>query len=459
MRVALSSPFRLRKASKGVVVRSRFFHVAFALALAAPAILAQQAAAPTGSTFLTILNENFAVAQTELDLDLQAGPNNLTTSQVTARLEPNSVVLRDRALRPATFHVVELTYNPGPGGESEAGFEGMRAMPNPLEGPRSKPTLQWQIDSEKAQDLHADLVYVTGGLSWQAAYNAIISETSQAAGEQRADILGWVTLRNHAGADFPAARVRLMASESGKTPPEDFRPRGTATGIEAEENQIGQKSSEDFHFYDLGQMVRLAQGEVKEVEFLSAAGVNLSRAYVYDGASTNRERSYGGRVNEEQEYGLDETRTKVNIAEEFRNTTANHLGVPLPSGRLRLYRQTAGGQVDFIGEAIIPHSPSGDSVKIVSGDAPDVSGARTQTDFHVNGNGRTVDESFQIKLANHRAEPIAVTIVEHLYRGNTWDIAEKSAGYTKVDSHTIQFPVQVAAHGESTLTYSVRYSW
>jgi hypothetical protein len=55
------------------------------------------AAAQQGSerpTALTIYNQDFAVARVMVDLDLRAGVNEVTTTNVTSRLEPDSVVLR-----------------------------------------------------------------------------------------------------------------------------------------------------------------------------------------------------------------------------------------------------------------------------------------------------------------------------------------------------------------------------
>jgi len=234
---------------------------------------------------------------------------------------------------------------------------------------------------------------------------------------------------------------------------------GMQGNTEAEEMQIGQRSFDDFHLYDLDRTIHLGDGEVKQLQFLSAGGVGISRAYVYDGAATNRQPIYAGRVIEEQEYGLDETRTKVNIAEEIKNTSANHLGTPLPSGRMRLYRRNSDGETELVGESVVPRTPADSSISVISGEALDMRGARTQTDFHLSGNGRTLDETIQVKLTNQRSQPVAVNVIEHLYRGNTWEITDKSAEYTKIDSHTIQFANQVPAKGESTLTYSVRYSW
>jgi hypothetical protein len=427
----------------------RVFCVVLALAFLGPSVIAQQSPISDDSTSLAICNGNLAVAHTAIELNLQPGLNDIATTEITAQLEPDSVLLRDPAARTASFRIIEQNYEQN----------------NDVSTPGGKPTLRWQIRSEKAQSLHAELTYITGGLSWQAAYNAIVPASTDVAGDQRADIVGWVTISNQSGKDFPAARIKLMAGDVAKTQPEGFRvPRqmataGIACSTESEGAQPGQTASDDFHLYDLNQRVDLRNGETKQVQYLSAMAVSVSRGYVYDAASTNRQPFYAGRVNEEQQYGLDQTRTKVNITEEIRNTSANHLGFPLPPGRLRLYRRDSEGRIELVGESLVPHTPAEGSLKIVSGDASDVEGARTQTDFHVNESGRTVDETIEIKLTNQKPQPITVTVVEHLYRGNKWEITDKSADYTRIDSNTIQFPIQVPAKGQSDLTYSVRYSW
>jgi hypothetical protein len=95
----------------------------------------------------------------------------------------------------------------------------------------------------------------------------------------------------------------------------------------------------------------------------------------------------------------------------------------------------------------------------VTGNAFDITGERKQTDFHVDSNARTVDESFEVTLKNAKETPVKVTVLEHLYRWNNWSITAKSGDYTKTDSRTIEFPIEVAANGEKTLTYTVHYSW
>src|ERR1700733_13903698 len=78
------------------------------VALASSSALAQQPSA--GPTALTIYNQDFAVARTQIDLDLHPGHNEVTTTQATSQLEPDSVVLRDPSGK-SSFHILEQNYD------------------------------------------------------------------------------------------------------------------------------------------------------------------------------------------------------------------------------------------------------------------------------------------------------------------------------------------------------------
>ena len=144
---------------------------------------------------------------------------------------------------------------------------------------------------------------------------------------------------------------------------------------------------------------------------------------------------------------------------EFVNSEANHLGMPLPAGRLRFYRQDTDGQLEFTGENEIKHTPRDETIRVFTGSAFDIKGERRRTDYHIDMGRRMMDESFEIKLRNHKKEPVVVRVVEHLYRGATWEITEKSATYLKTDAQTIEFQVQVPPDGEKAVTYTAHYTW
>ncbi|MGA8200532.1 MAG: hypothetical protein WB814_10740, partial [Candidatus Sulfotelmatobacter sp.] len=117
------------------------------------------------------------------------------------------------------------------------------------------------------------------------------------------------------------------------------------------------------------------------------------------------------------------------------------------------------GQIEFTGENTIDHTPHDETVRIYTGNAFDIAGERRRTDYIVDSNNRTATESFEIKLRNHKKEPVDVRVVEHLYRAANWNIASSSVEYKKTDSHTIEFPVTVAPEEEKTVTYTAHYSW
>ena len=89
----------------------------------------------------------------------------------------------------------------------------------------------------------------------------------------------------------------------------------------------------------------------------------------------------------------------------------------------------------------------------------DLVGERRQTQFHIDRSRDRADESFEIRVRNHKKERVEVRVVEHLYRWLNWKIDEASDPYEKIDSRTVEFRVQVPADGEKVITYRVHYSW
>jgi hypothetical protein len=355
-------------------------------------------------------------------------------------------------------------------GEMQFQLPGTPLFPATTDGLLLKPTLRWQIDSAKAQKLSAELAYITGGMNWEATYNVVTGGANGAgaasAPDEKADVVGWVTIANLTGADFPQARIKLMAGDVAKIQPNVYaRAMARPVAMDAisfgQNGQVTQKPFDDYHLYDLNRTVSLNDGETKQVQFLEASGVTVTHSYLYDGADQNRQptANFGGQFVQQQNYGISASNTKVEVQQEIKNSEGNHLGIPLPAGRIRLYRRDADGQMEFVGESTINHTPTEDTVKIVSGSAFDVKGARRQTDYFVDNSRRTLQENFEIKLTNQKDVPVTVNVLEHLYRGDNWEIVQKSTDYTKLDSHRIEFPVQVPAKGEATVTYSVHYTW
>ncbi len=381
-------------------------------------------------------------------------------------------VIRAGYTRPASYAVNGQYINPQQAqpliefdGHMQFSLPGLPLFPSATDGLLLKPTLRWQINSSSASHLTAELAYITGGLDWDATYNVIAPQNDDVTAAEKVDFLGWVTIHNQSGSEFEQARIKLMAGEVAK-----LRQAGYGGGIALAKQavmvsdavsspEVTQKAFDDFHLYDLNRTVALHDGETKQVQFIDAAGVSMRRSYSYDGLGIQLQPLYGGNVYQNQGYGVGNENKKVAIVEEIKNSQANHLGMPLPAGRVRLYRRDSDGQMEFVGENQIPHTPAEEIVKVPTGTAFDVKGSRRQTNFHADYNQRVMDESFEIKITNQKQQQATVSVIEHMYRCDNWDITSKSADFKKLDSHTLEFPLQVPSKGEAVLTYTVHYTW
>ncbi|MEI9863451.1 MAG: hypothetical protein WDN00_02635 [Limisphaerales bacterium] len=174
---------------------------------------------------------------------------------------------------------------------------------------------------------------------------------------------------------------------------------------------VTEKAFDEFHLYSIARPTTLHDHETKQVEFVNAEKMYAPTIYVYDGASGYQ--FYG--LNYDQGYGQSNNK-KVIVQREFKNAETNQLGIALPAGKLRFYRRDDGGQLQFVGENTIDHTPRNETVRVTTGNAFDLVGERKQTNFRVDTSEKWVDETFEIKLRNRKKEPVEIRVVEHLYR-------------------------------------------
>ena len=346
-------------------------------------------------------------------------------------------------------------------GKLRFGLPGVPLFPSLGDETILKPTLQWLLTSPQAGPVRAELSYVTGGLTWEADYNIVAPDKGDAV-----DVVGWVTMDNQSGKTFDNARIKLMAGDVSKIQPGREFDRLQAYGMAGAVNSamtppVTERTFDEYHLYTLARPTTLHDRETKQVEFIRAAGVATKRIYVYDGVKIDSNRYNGWNwenIRNDYSYGT-ESNPKIWVMREFANSETNHLGMPLPKGRVRFYRRNDDSQIEFTGENVIDHTPRDENVRVYTGNAFDMTGERRRTDYKLDLDKHFADESFEIKVRNHKKERADVRVVEHLYRWITWNISMKSDPFRKKDSQTIEFPVSIAPDGEKTLTYTVHYTW
>ena len=346
-------------------------------------------------------------------------------------------------------------------GQLRFSLPGTPVFPSLTDDTILKPRLEWMLATDKAGKFPAEFSYVTGGMSWQADYNIVAPEKGDLV-----DIVGWVTMDNQTGKTFENARIKLMAGDVNKIQPgqnyDRLEARAQMSVVSgAFSPPVTEKAFDEYHLYTLERTTTLRDRETKQVEFIHAAGVGTKQIYIYDGLKidANRYNGWGwDNIRNDHSYGT-ESNPKIWVMREFINSQANHLGMPLPKGRVRFYRRNDDGQIEFTGENVIDHTPRDETVRIYTGNAFDLTGERRRTNYLVDMGKSTATESFEIKVRNHKKEPVDIRVVEHLYRALTWDIASSSADHKKTDAHTIEFPVTIAPNGEKTITYTAHYTW
>lgn len=328
-----------------------------------------------------------------------------------------------------------------------------------------KPTLDWRIHAEKPVMLDAELCYVTGGMSWEADYNVVAPEKGDVM-----DLSGWVTIDNQSGKTFSEAKIQLIAGDVSKV-----REDGNAMGYGRQAGfamnapmgskpapAVKEKAFDEYHLYSLPLPSTVHDRETKQVEFVQATGVKSRRLYIYDGVFVDPDRYRGWNyenIRNDSNYGT-QSNPKVFVMREIKNSEANHLGMPLPRGKVRFYRQDEDGRLQFTGETMIDHTATDESLRLYTGNAFDLVGERKRTNYQMDSSNNWMDESFEIKVRNRKKdEPVEIRVVEHLYRWTNWEIRQPSMDQKKTDAQTIEFRVSLKPGEERTVTYTVHYSW
>ena len=324
----------------------------------------------------------------------------------------------------------------------------------------TKPTLEWLLSAPRGGEQKTRVTYQTGGITWWADYNLVFNPGKDA-NSGLLDLSAWVSIINQSGVGYPDAKLKLIAGDVHRAPAAPVAlPRAMAMAaktMEADDAGFAQKAFFEFHLYTLGRRATLPNNSTKQIElFDQAKQVPAKKVLVYYGLAGN----YGWDTPMmERDLGLPMNR-KVDVYLEFRNDKAVGLGVPLPAGRIRVSQlDNADGSLEFIGEDRIDHTPKDENVRVKLGSAFDVVGERRQVDFAVDTRARWMEEEVEVKLRNHKDQPVDVIVKESLYRWSNWKVMTKTHDFTREDARTIHFPVRVAKDGEAVVRYRVRYSW
>ncbi len=327
------------------------------------------------------------------------------------------------------------------------------------EGLLTKPTLVWLVHTDKPGKHIAEVTYHTSGINWHAEYVLVLAK-----GDTAADLSGWVSVDNRSGKTYRNARMKFIAGDVRRiAPPATRRPSSRAAKDSGRAELMREKAFFEYHMYTLPRPSTVADNETKQLEmFTPARGLKVDKKYLYNPLKQVRWSS-GGRYTD-RSFGITSYK-KVQVFIEFVNSAKNKLGIPLPAGKVRVYKQDpADKALEFIGEERIDHTPKDEELSLQIGNAFDIVGERKQTFYQINADGHRLTETIEIKLRNHKKETIVVRVKEPMYRWLNWKITAQSHGEHRVsddemDVRNVAWDVPVKVDGETVLTYTVVYTW
>jgi len=476
--------------------------ISFALllvALAGPAVVAAGVSGPK-SVGLTVYNSNFALVKDTRTITLGSGITSIEVEDVAARIDPTSVLFKS-ITAPNSVGILEQNYqydlispenilnksvgqrvtftsfndqgqpytqsgvllNPPRNGGTVVKTDDGRMVLNPSgqvslekmpEGLHPKPTLNWLLQCEKAGEQDAEISYITDGIGWKADYVALVNGPDTAL-----DLSGWVTLNNNSGTTYTNANLTLMAGDVRRVRDRYPSSKGVAMAGVAMDGrpQFEEKSFFEYHMYTMARPTTIRESETKQLSLLNAANAPVQKEMIYDGRGEWwRNWWFPGRTGDPGG-GYDTSNYhKVNVVLQLKNSKENHMGMPLPKGKIRVYKLDDQGKQQFVGEDEIDHTPKDEKIRLYIGDSFDVVGDYRRTNYTKPAKN-VIEETFEVKIRNHKETPVAVKVVDHVW--SDWKVIKSSHEFTKKDAHTIEFPVKVAKDGEETVTYTIRTKW
>lgn len=319
------------------------------------------------------------------------------------------------------------------------GHPGRVILPGVPENLISQPTLVWLVDSGESTSRKIEASYLTSGISWRADYVLTLNEK-----DTRADLTGWVTIDNRSGALFRNATLKLVAGEVNRvSEAAPYQDRLLKTAMAEAAPEFREEGFFEYHIYTLERPSTIKDNQTKQIRLLQAAGVPVKKELQLSG---DRRFFYAPA-------GEQDNSRKIGVFLEIENRKASSLGMPLPKGTVRVYKQDNDGSLQFAGEDAIEHTPKDEKLRIKLGEAFDLAASRKQTDWKKIASD-TYEAAFEITLRNHKTENVIVKVVEPV--PGDWTMLSSSHPWTKGDAFSAEFAIPVLKDSESKLLYRVR---
>ncbi|CAN5173314.1 DUF4139 domain-containing protein [soil metagenome] len=350
-------------------------------------------------------------------------------------------------------------------------------------GLSDQPVLSVRTRARVAGRYTVTLAYLATGLQWSADYVAHLNPDGKTL-----SLEGWLTLANFGGTGFPDAPVQVVAGnlrrdqdetrpvepvEVARSPacwPTDTTTNGgalqgtfsearveynappmmvapapsTMDEIVVTANRVTKQMAEqgelgDYKIYTLPEPTTVAARQTKQVRFLDQPRVAYDRVYRY------RVEADGDDADEER---------PATLLLRARNDRRSGLGLALPGGSVSLVEQQDGRDF-FSGQARFEDRAVGLAVEWELGEAMGVH--VTNRAGSQKANGDLTRQTFQIAVANDKAEPVTVEIVPSDWDRRGFRILNATRAHAVGDAGYPAWTLTVAPGRTETLRYTAEF--
>ncbi|MCK4359694.1 MAG: DUF4139 domain-containing protein [Candidatus Cloacimonetes bacterium] len=453
-----------------IFTKTTILLISFVL-LASPSIFSQ--------TSITVYNQNFATVRTNLTIPLQKGENLYSFSDIPSAIEPTSVHLTpvkksdkivialqnfeydlantQKILNKYLDKEIEIVVKNGDlfsgilksfdheniviQRREDKGINmihcgeiqniNLEKMP---ENFYTKPTLNWELISNKSGDCETKLSYITRNISWDAQYVAVLSPN-----EKSLNLSSWISLDNRSGKAYKQVDLKLMAGDVHLAP-DQKKMYGDRDLMLVEAKGLGvpeivEKEFFEYHLYTVkNRKIDINNNQQKQISLFDPTDVTVEKIFRYNCNSSG----------------------DVNVLIKFKNEEEYGLGIPLPKGKIRIFKKESEDEEEFIGADNINHTPKNEEVELKVGTAFDIKGKFTTT-LSERPTKNTRRETYEIELRNRKEEDVVIEAIKRL--GRNWKIEESDEEYEKKDAFTIQFNIQVPAEQKKKFSFTVLYKY
>jgi len=300
-----------------------------------------------------------------------------------------------------------------------------------------KPSLFWNIETE-AKALDIQLKYLTKGLSWKSDYT--INLTS----DNTLDLNSWITISNISGASYHDANITVLAGDVNLAESQSTRrvyAKRAAVGM-AEGGNIQNEAFSGYHIYKIPFRETIKNKERKQISFIQKKGLG------YQKYARNKEAVYFS--------NFGERKLQFDQVIELENSAKNHLGIPLPKGMVRVYKEDKSHTSRFVGASSIKDIPKDEKVKLTIGKYFDITGEERVTAYRETRNEKHI--SYEIKVSNHSKKTEVIWLEKNVPADQgkltVTDSCEKQCSKKSLNAFATRYTLSLKPDETYTLTIS-----